>query len=179
MRSLIIFSLFILVFSCNRSSDSSSSSTPANVATVTPYLWSQYSSAKSLRISEDFSDDEAEDLPLTQTQLNNLLGLHFDDAELQMAFEINPNLTYQQIVDRYYQTAQEDYNLNLPVINNVIQAEELSNILDTHVEKRDVATQTIEYLFQQNAGRRTRKTRKTRRTRRTRKTRKTRKNKKK
>jgi hypothetical protein len=58
MRSLIIFSLFILVFSCNRSSDSSSSSTPSNVATVTPYLWSQYSSAKSLRISEDFSDDE-------------------------------------------------------------------------------------------------------------------------
>ena len=128
--------------------------------------------------AEDFSDDEAEDLPLTQPQLNNLLGLHFDDGELQMAFEINPNLTYQQIVDRYYQTAQEDYNLNLPQINNVIQAEELSNILDTHVEKRDVATQTIQYLFEQNAGRRTRKSRKTRKTRRTRRTRKTRKNKK-
>jgi len=128
--------------------------------------------------AEDFSDDEAEGLPLTQTQLNNHLGLHFDDAELQMAFEINPNLTYQQIVDRYYQTAQEDYNLNLPVINNVIQAEELSNILDTHVEKRDVATQTIQYLFEQNAGRRTRKSRKTRKTRKTRRTRKTRKNKK-
>ncbi len=130
---------------------------------------------------EDFSDDEAEDLPLTQPQLNNLLGLHFDDGELQMAFEINPNLTYQQIVDRYYQTAQQDYNLNLPQINNVIQAEELSNILDTTVEKRDVANQTIQYLFEQNAGRKTkksRKSRKTRKTKKTKKTRKTRKNKK-
>ena len=128
--------------------------------------------------TEDFSDDEAEDLPLTQPQLNNLLGLHFDDGELQMAFEINPNLTYQQIVDRYYQTAQEDYNLNLPLINNVIQAEELSNILDTNVEKRDVAAQTIHYLFEQNAGRKTRKTKKTKKTRKTRKTRKTKKTKK-
>ena len=128
--------------------------------------------------TEDFSDDEAEDLPLTQPQLNNLLGLHFDDGELQMAFEINPNLTYQQIVDRYYQTAQQDFNLNLPEINNVIQAEELSNILDTTVEKRNVAAQTIEYLFEQNAGRRTRKTRKTRKTIKTRKTRRSRKNKK-
>jgi hypothetical protein len=125
--------------------------------------------------AEDFSDDEAEGLPLTQPQLNNLLGLHFDDGELQMAFEINPNLTYQQIVDRYYQTAQQDFNLNLPQINNVIQAEELSNILDTTVEKRNVAAQTIEYLFEQNAGRRTRRTRKNRKTRKTRKNKKTRK----
>ena len=128
--------------------------------------------------TEDFSDDEAEDLPLTQPQLNNLLGLHFDDGELQMAFEINPNLTYQQIVDRYYQTAQQDFNLNLPEINNVIQAEELSNILDTTVEKRNVAAQTIEYLFEQNAGRRSRKNKKTRKIRKTRKTRKNKKTKK-
>ena len=128
--------------------------------------------------TEDFSDDEAEDLPLTQPQLNNLLGLHFDDGELQMAFEINPNLTYQQIVDRYYQTAQQYFNLNLPEINNVIQAEELSNILDTTVEKRNVAAQTIEYLFEQNAGRRSRKNKKTRKIRKTRKTRKNKKTKK-
>ena len=128
--------------------------------------------------AEDFTDDEAEDLPLTQPQLNNLLGLQFDDGELQMAFEINPNLTYQQIVDRYYQTAQQDFNLNLPEINNVIQAEELSNILDTTVEKRNVAAQTIEYLFEQNAVRRSRKNKKTRKIRKTRKTRKNKKTKK-
>ena len=110
--------------------------------------------------AEDFSDDEAEDLPLTQNQLNNLFGLHFDDGELQMAFEINPNLTYQQIVDRYYQTALEDFNLNLPEINTVIQAEELSNILDTTVEKRDVASQAINFILDQNGGGKRRKTNK-------------------
>lgn len=120
--------------------------------------------------AEDFSDDEAEGLPLTQPQLNNLLGLHFDDGELQMAFEVNPNLTYQQIVDRYYQTAQEDFNLQLPEIATVIQAEELSNILNTTVEKRNVASQAINYLLEQNGGKNKRTNKKSRKNKKTNKT---------
>ena len=104
-------------------------------------------------------------------QQNNLLGLGFETEELEMI----ENTPYDGIVRAYVETADQDYNINLPDINAVIQAAELSDIIQgTQVTKRNIASQTLHNLLNQSGGRR-RKRQTKRRTRKSRKSRKTRK----
>ena len=104
-------------------------------------------------------------------QQNNLLGLGFETEELEMI----ENMPYDGIVRAYVETADQDYNINLPDINAVIQAAELSDIIQgTQVTKRNIASQTLHNLLNQSGGKR-RKRQTKRRTRKSRKSRKTRK----
>ena len=104
-------------------------------------------------------------------QQNNLLGLGFETEELEM-IEHRP---YDAIVRAYVETADQDYNINLPDINAVIQAAELSDIIQgTQVTKRDIASQTLHNLLNQSGGRRRKRLTK-KRSRKYRKSRKTRK----
>ena len=101
---------------------------------------------------------------------NNLLRLGFETEELEMI----ENISYNDIIRAYIQTADQDYNINLPDINAVIQAAELSDIVpNTEVTKRDVASQTIHNLLQEGGRKkRSRKTRKNRKSKKSRKSRK-------
>ena len=104
-------------------------------------------------------------------QQNNLLGLGFETEELEMI----EHMPYDAIVRAYVETADQDYNINLPDINAVIQAAELSDIIqETQVTKRNIASQTLHNLLSSGGRRRKRQTKK-RRTRKSRKSRKTRK----
>ena len=104
-------------------------------------------------------------------QQNNLLGLGFETEELEMI----EHMPYDGIVRAYVETADQDYNINLPDINAVIQAAELSDIIQgTQVTKRNIASQTLHNLLNQSGGKR-RKRQTKRRTRKSRKSRKTRK----
>ncbi len=102
-------------------------------------------------------------------QRNNLLGLGFETEELEMI----ENMPYDGIVRAYVETADQDYNINLPDINAVIQAVNISDIIaGTEVTKRDIASQTMHNLLQEGGRRkRSRKTRKIRRSRKSRKSR--------
>lgn len=100
-------------------------------------------------------------------QTNNLLGLGFETEELEMI----ENMPYDGIVRAYVETADQDYNINLPDINAVIQAVNLSDIIDgTEVTKRDIASQTMHNLLQEG-GRKKKRRRKTRKIRKSRKSR--------
>ena len=104
-------------------------------------------------------------------QQNNLLGLGFETEELEMI----EHIPYDGIVRAYVETADQDYNINLPDINAVIQAAELSDIIQgTQVTKRDIASQTLHNLLNQSGGRRRKRLTK-KRSRKYRKSRKTRK----
>jgi hypothetical protein len=104
-------------------------------------------------------------------QQNNLLGLGFETEELEMI----EHMPYDAIVRAYVETADQDYNINLPDINAVIQAAELSDIIQgTQVTKRDIASQTLHNLLNQSGGRRRKRLTK-KRSRKYRKSRKTRK----
>ena len=104
-------------------------------------------------------------------QQNNLLGLGFETEELEMI----EHMPYDGIVRAYVETADQDYNINLPDINAVIQAAELSDIIQgTQVTKRDIASQTLHNLLNQSGGRRRKRLTK-KRSRKYRKSRKTRK----
>ena len=101
---------------------------------------------------------------------NNLLRLGFETEELEMI----ENISYNDIIRAYIQTANQDYNINLPDINTVIQAAELSDIVpNTEVTKRDVASQTIHNLLQEGGRKkRSRKTRKNKKSKKSRKSKK-------
>ena len=104
-------------------------------------------------------------------QQNNLLGLGFETEELEMI----EHMPYDGIVRAYVETANQDYNINLPDINAVIQAAELSDIIQgTQLTKRDIAAQTMYNLLNQSGGKR-RKRQTKKRSRKLRKSRKTRK----
>ena len=104
-------------------------------------------------------------------QQNNLLGLGFETEELEMI----EHIPYDGIVRAYVETADQDYNINLPDINAVIQAAELSDVINgTEVTKRNIASQTLHNLLNQSGGRRRRRQTK-KRSRKSRKSRKTRK----
>ena len=95
---------------------------------------------------------------------NDLLGLGFESEELEMIEHMSQN----EIINKYIETADQEYNINLPDINAVIQADELSDIIPgTQVTKRNIAAQTMHNILNQNAGRsrrrRSRKSRKSRR----------------
>ncbi len=103
-------------------------------------------------------------------QRNNLLGLGFETEELEMI----EHMPYDGIVRAYVETADQDYNINLPDINAVIQAVNLSDIIaGTEVTKRDIASQTMHNLLQEG-GYKKKSRRKTRKIRRSRKSRKSR-----
>ncbi len=105
-------------------------------------------------------------------QQNNLLGLGFETEELEMI----ENMPYDGIVRAYVETADQDYNINLPDINAVIQAAELSDVIQgTQVTKRNIASQTLHNLLNQSGGRRRKRQTKKRRSKKSRKSRKTRK----
>ena len=92
---------------------------------------------------------------------NDLLGLGFESEELEMIEHMSQN----EIINKYIETADQEYNINLPDINVVIQAAELSDIIPgTQVTKRNIAAQTMHNILNQNAGRsirrRSRKSRK-------------------
>ncbi len=89
-------------------------------------------------------------------QTNNLLRLGFETEELEMI----ENTPYDDIIRAYIQTADQDYNTNLPDINAVIEANELSDIIsNTEVTKRNIASQTMHNLLQEGGRRkRNRKT---------------------
>ena len=92
---------------------------------------------------------------------NDLLGLGFESEELEMIEHMSQN----EIINKYIETADQEYNINLPDINAVIQADELSDIIPgTQVTKRNIAAQTMHNILNQNAGRsRRRRSRKSRR----------------
>lgn len=95
---------------------------------------------------------------------NILLDLGFESEELEMIEHMSQN----EIINKYIETADEEYNINLPDINLVIQAAELSDIIPgTEVTKRNIAAQTIHNLMQGGArkrkGRKSRRSRKSRR----------------
>ena len=103
-------------------------------------------------------------------QRNNLLGLGFETDELEMI----ENMPYDGIVRAYVETADQDYNINLPDINAIIQAVNISDIIDgTEVTKRDIASQTMHNLLQEG-GRKKKRRRKTRKNKKSRKSRKSR-----
>jgi hypothetical protein len=103
-------------------------------------------------------------------QTNNLLGLGFETEELEMI----ENVPYDGIVRAYVETADQDYNINLPDINAVIQAVNISDIIDgTEVTKRDIASQTMHNLLQEG-GRKKKRRRKTKKIRKSKKSRKSR-----
>ncbi len=107
-------------------------------------------------------------------QRNNLLGLGFETEELEMI----EHMPYDGIVRAYVETADQDYNINLPDINAVIQAVNISDIIaGTEVTKRDIASQTIHNLLQEGGYKKKskRKTRKIRKNKKLRKSRKSRK----
>ena len=95
---------------------------------------------------------------------NDLLGLGFESEELEMIEHMSQN----EIINKYIETADQEYNINLPDINVVIQAAELSDIIPgTQVTKRNIAAQTMNNIFNQNAGRsKRRKSRKSKKSRR-------------
>ena len=100
-------------------------------------------------------------------QRNNLLGLGFETEELEMI----ENMPYDGIVRAYVETADQDYNINLPDINAVIQAVNISDVIaGTEVTKRDIASQTMHNLLQEG-GRKKKRRRKTRKIRKSRKSR--------
>ena len=87
---------------------------------------------------------------------NDLLSLGFESEELEMIEHMSQN----EIINKYIETADEEYNINLPDINVVIQAAELSDIIPgTQVTKRNIAAQTMHNILNQNAGRRSRRRR--------------------
>ena len=87
---------------------------------------------------------------------NDLLGLGFESEELEMIEHMSQN----EIINKYIETADQEYNINLPDINAVIQAAELSDIIPgTQVTKRNIAAQTMHNILNQNAGRRSRRRR--------------------
>ena len=94
---------------------------------------------------------------------NDLLSLGFESEELEMIEHMSQN----EIINKYIETADEEYNINLPDINVVIQAAELSDIIPgTQVTKRNIAAQTMHNILNQNAGRsRRRRSRKSRKSR--------------
>ena len=91
---------------------------------------------------------------------NDLLSLGFESEELEMIEYMSQN----EIINKYIETADQEYNINLPDINVVIQAGELSDIIPgTQVTKRNIAAQTMHNILNQNAGRsRRRRSRKSR-----------------
>ena len=98
---------------------------------------------------------------------NILLDLGFESEELEMIEHMSQN----EIINKYIETADEEYNINLPDINLVIQAAELSDIIPgTEVTKRNIAAQTIHNLMQ--GGARKRKGRKSRKSKESRKSKK-------
>ena len=94
---------------------------------------------------------------------NDLLSLGFESEELEMIEYMSQN----EIINKYIETADQEYNINLPDINVVIQAAELSDIIPgTQVTKRNIAAQTMHNILNQNAGRsRRRRSRKSRKSR--------------
>jgi hypothetical protein len=103
---------------------------------------------------------------------NILLDLGFESEELEMIEHMSQN----EIINKYIETADEEYNINLPDINLVIQAAELSDIIQgTEVTKRNIAAQTIHNLMQ--GGVRKRKGRKSRKSRKSKESRKSKKSK--
>jgi hypothetical protein len=94
---------------------------------------------------------------------NDLLGLGFESEELEMIEHMSQN----EIINKYIETADQEYNINLPDINVVMQAAELSDIIPgTQVTKRNIAAQTMHNILNQNAGRsRRRRSRKSRKSR--------------
>ena len=94
---------------------------------------------------------------------NDLLSLGFESEELEMIEHMSQN----EIINKYIETADQEYNINLPDINVVIQAAELSDIIPgTQVTKRNIAAQTMHNILNQNAGRsRRRRSRKSRKSR--------------
>ena len=103
-------------------------------------------------------------------QTNNLIRLGFETEELEMI----ENTPYDEIIRAYIQTADQDYNINLPDINAVIQAAELSDVIaGTEVTKRNIAAQTMHNLLQEGGRKKRRRSRKTRKSRKSKKTRRT------
>jgi hypothetical protein len=101
-------------------------------------------------------------------QRNILLDLGFESDELEMI----ENMSQNEIIHRYIETANQDYNINLPDnIQEVADANELSDIIQgTEVTKRDIAGQTMHNILNQNAGsRKGRKSRKSRKSKESRK----------
>jgi hypothetical protein len=86
---------------------------------------------------------------------NILLDLGFESEELEMIEHMSQN----EIINKYIETADEEYNINLPDINLVIE-----------VTKRNIAAQTIHNLMQ--GGVRKRKGRKSRKSKESRKSKK-------
>jgi hypothetical protein len=110
------------------------------------------------------SDNDAVIEPINN---NILLDLGFESEELEMIEHMSQN----EIINKYIETADEEYNINLPDINLVIQAAELSDIIPgTEVTKRNIAAQTIHNLMQ--GGVRKRKGRKSRKSKESRKSKK-------
>ena len=105
---------------------------------------------------------------MVDEQRNNLLGLGFETEELEMI----EHMPYDDIIRAYIQTADQDYNINLPDINAVIQAEELSDIIaGTEITKRNIAAQTMHNLLQEGGRKKRRRSRKTRKSRKSKKSR--------
>ena len=104
---------------------------------------------------------------------NILLDLGFESDELEMI----ENMSQNEIIHRYIETANQDYNINLPDnIQEVADANELSDIIQgTEVTKRDIAGQTMHNLMQ--GGARKRKGRKSRKSRKSKESRKSKKSK--
>ena len=101
-------------------------------------------------------------------QTNNLIRLGFETEELEMI----ENTPYDEIIRAYIQTADQDYNINLPDINAVIQAAELSDVIaGTEVTKRNIAAQTMHNLLQEGGRKKRRRSRKTRKSRKSKKSR--------
>ena len=103
-----------------------------------------------------------------------LLGLGFESEELEMIEPMSQN----EIINRYIETANQDYNIDLPNnINEVVQATNLSDIIPvTEVTNRNIASQTMHNILNQNndyqnGGRKSRRSRKTRKSRKSKKSR--------
>jgi hypothetical protein len=108
---------------------------------------------------------------MVDEQRNNLLGLGFESEELEMI----EHMPYDGIVRAYVETADQDYNINLPDINTVIQAVNISDVIaGTEATKRDIASQTMHNLLQEG-GRKKKSRKKTRKIRKNKKLRKSRK----
>jgi hypothetical protein len=61
MRLFFLYSIVLFLIGCNKSSKQQSVA-PANINTEAPYLWANYTTPKTLKISNDFYDDEVQNI---------------------------------------------------------------------------------------------------------------------
>lgn len=113
-----------------------------------------------------------------------LIGLGFGEGEIEILEDLNVNL---RKIKKEYRYALNGYGLPVFSLRTIINADELSDLIETDIEKKDVANEAFRNIYIQIEAKkrdvgegvkqntRTRKGRKGRKGRKTRKTRKTKK----